>query len=204
VFILSQDYNLILHCNNNQIENKKIVKKSFRSPISISRKELLDKSGNTDKCFRQLIYDLSVAGNLLEVARQNLAQKLEVTPPQYNILMVIAQYQDKSGLRFTKVADHLHVTISHVTSEIKKLEKGKWLSVVTSPIDKRARMVKINPSAENKIFALGSHQRGFNNHLFRNLTKSNFEKLSIVMAELVEDFTETIAIIKSGKILISQ
>jgi DNA-binding MarR family transcriptional regulator len=178
------------------------VKKSFRSPISISRKELLDKSGNTDKCFRQLIYDLSVAGNLLEVARQKLAQKLGVTSPQYNILMVIAQYQDKSGLRFTEVADHLHVTISHVTSEIKKLEKGKWLSVVTSPIDKRARIVKINQSAENKISALGSHQRDVNDHLFRNLTESNFEKISIAMAELVEDFTETIAIIKSGKILI--
>jgi len=180
------------------------VEKSFRSPISISRKELLDKSSNSDKRFRQLIYDLSVAGNLLEVARQNLAQKLGVTSPQYNILMVIAQYQDKSGLRFTEVADHLHVTISHVTNEIKKLEKDKWLSVVTSPIDKRARLVKINQSAENKIFALGNHQREINNHLFRNLTKSNFEKVSIVMAELVEDFIETIDIIKSKNILISQ
>lgn len=179
------------------------MKKTFRSPISISRKELLDKSGNTDKCFRQLIYDLSVAGNLLEVARQNLAQKLGVTSPQYNILMVIAQYQDKSGLQFTEVADHLHVTISHVTSEIKKLEKDKWLCVATSPMDKRARMVKINQSAENMIIVLGTHQRLVNNHLFRNLTKSNFEKLCIVIAELVEDFTDTIAIIKSEKTLIT-
>ena len=179
------------------------MKKTFRSPISISRKELLDKSGNTDKCFRQLIYDLSVAGNLLEVARQNLAQKLGVTSPQYNILMVIAQYQDKSGLQFTEVADHLHVTISHVTSEIKILEKDKWLCVATSPMDKRARMVKINQSAENMIIVLGTHQRLVNNHLFRNLTKSNFEKLCIVIAELVEDFTDTIAIIKSEKTLIT-
>ena len=179
------------------------MKKTFKSPISVSRKELLDKSGSTDKRFRQLIYDLSVAGNLLEVARQNLAQKIGVTPPQYNILMVIAQYQDKSGLRLTEVADHLHVTISHVTNEVKKLEKSKWLSVVISPIDKRARLVKINQSAENKIFSLGGHQRGVNNHLFRNLTKSNFEKISIIMAKLVEDFIETIEVIKSEDITIS-
>ena len=180
------------------------MKKTFKSPISVSRKELLDKSGNTDKRFRQLIYDLSVAGNLLEVARQNLAQKIGVTPPQYNILMVIAQYQDKSGLRLTEVADHLHVTISHVTNEVKKLEKSKWLSVVISPIDKRARLVKINHAAENEIFSLGGHQRGVNNHLFRNLTKSNFEKISIIMAKLVEDFIDTIEIIKSENILISK
>ena len=179
------------------------MKKTFKSPISVSRKELLDKSGSTDKRFRQLIYDLSVAGNLLEVARQNLAQKIGVTPPQYNILMVIAQYQDKSGLRLTEVADHLHVTTSHVTNEVKKLEKSKWLSVVISPIDKRARLVKINHAAENKIFSLGGHQRGVNNHLFRNLTKSNFEKISIIMAKLVEDFIETIEVIKSEDITIS-
>ena len=174
-----------------------IVKKAFRSPASVSKKELLDNSGNTDKRFRQLIYDLSVAGSLLEVARKNLAQKLGVTPPQYNILMVIAQYQGKNGLRFTEVADHLHVTVSHVTNEVKKLEKSKWLNVVTSPIDKRARLAKINGSAETKIASLGNEQRGINNHLFRNLTKSNFEKVSVVMADLVNDFIETIDIIKS-------
>ena len=142
--------------------------------------------------FRQLIYDLSVAGGLLEIARQDLAKKLGVTPPQYNILMVVAQYQGNDGIRFTEVAEHLHVTVSHVTSEVKKLAKSKWLNVVTSPIDKRARLVKINSSAENKVFSLGNEQRSINNHLFRNLSKANFEKISTVMAKLVEDFIETI------------
>ncbi|WP_062307461.1 MarR family winged helix-turn-helix transcriptional regulator [Polynucleobacter sinensis] len=173
------------------------MKKTFRSPISVSKKELLDKPGNTDKRFRQLIYDLSVAGSLLEVARQNLAKKLGVSPPQYNILMVIAQYQGANGLRFTEVADHLHVTVSHVTSEVKKLEKLKWLSVVTSHEDKRARLVKINQSAESKILSLGNDQRGINDHLFRNLSKSDFDKLSAIMAQTVEDFMKTIELLKS-------
>jgi len=177
--------------------NKAKNLKTFSSPISISKKELLDESGNTDKRFRQLLYDISVAGSLLEVARQHLAQKLDVTPPQYNILMVIAQYQGKNGLGLTEVADHLHVTISHVTNEVKKLEKAKWLSVVTNPIDKRARLVKIYKSAESKIFSLGTEQREINNHLFRNLTKANFDKISNTMGKLVEDFIETIDLIKS-------
>lgn len=172
------------------------MKKTFKSPVSVSRKELLDKTGSTDKKFRQLIYDISVAGSLLEIARQSLAQKLGVTSPQYNILMVIAQYQGSTGLRFTEIAEHLHVTISHITNEIKKLEADKWVDVIKSSEDKRARLVKINKSAESKIFLLGSHQRETNNHLFRNLTKTNFEKLSAVMGPLVEDFIETIELIK--------
>lgn len=175
------------------------MKKTFRSPLSVSKKELLDKASRTDKRFRQLIYDLSVAGSLLEIARQNLAKKLEVTAPQYNILMVIAQYQGLDGLRLTEVAQHLHVTVSHVTNEVKKLEKNKWLHVATSPDDKRARLVKINPSAEKKIISLGKYQRETNDHLFRNLSKTNFEKLSEIMAPMVEDFMETIEIIKSQK-----
>jgi DNA-binding MarR family transcriptional regulator len=175
------------------------VKKPFRSPLSVSKKELLDKTGGTDKRFRQLIYDLSVAGSLLEIARQNLAEKLEVTAPQYNVLMVIAQYQGSNGLRLTEVAQHLHVTISHITNEVKKLEKNKWVNVVISPDDKRARLVRINTLAEKKIFALGKSQREINDHLFRNLRKSDFEKLSEIMAPMVEDFIETIKIIKSQK-----
>jgi len=170
------------------------VKKPFRSPLSVSKKELLDKTGGTDKRFRQLIYDLSVAGSL-----QNLAEKLEVTAPQYNVLMVIAQYQGSNGLRLTEVAQHLHVTISHITNEVKKLEKNKWVNVVISPDDKRARLVRINTLAEKKIYALGKSQREINDHLFRNLKKSDFEKLSEIMAPMVEDFIETIKIIKSQK-----
>lgn len=175
------------------------MKKTFRSPLSVSKNELLDRAGGTDKRFRQLIYDLSVAGSLLEIARQNLAEKLGVTAPQYNVLMVVAQYQGSNGLRLTEVAQHLHVTISHVTNEVKKLEKSKWVNVVISPDDKRARLVKINPLAEKKIFALGKNQREINDHLFRNLSKSDFEKLSAIMAPMVEDFIETIEIIKSQK-----
>lgn len=175
------------------------MKKIFRSPLSVSRKELLDKAGGTDKRFRQLIYDLSVAGSLLEIARQNLAEVLEVTAPQYNILMVIAQYQGSDGLRLTEVAQHLHVTVSHVTNEVKKLEKSKWVNVVTSPDDKRARLVKINPLAEKKIISLGQSQRETNDHLFRNLSKTDFEKLSAIMTPMVEDFMGTIEIIRSQK-----
>ena len=172
------------------------MKKTFKSPISVSRGELLDKSGLTDERFRQLIYDLSVAGNLLEMARRNLAGRLGVTSPQYNILMVIAQYQGLNGLQISKVAKHLHVTLSHVTNEVKKLELDSWLNVTPSPLDKRVRLVKINSSAESKIHALGKDQRETNDHLFRNITKTDFKKLSILIAAIVNDFSETIKVLK--------
>jgi len=97
------------------------LKKLFNSPLTISKKELLDVSGTTDKKFRQFLYDLSVIAAQLDVARGYLASQLGVSPPQYNILMVIAQYQHPEGVSLSEVAKHLHVSIAHITNEIKKL-----------------------------------------------------------------------------------
>jgi DNA-binding MarR family transcriptional regulator len=168
------------------------LKKSFNSPLTISKKDLLDPSGQTDKNFRQFLYDLSIAGAQLEVARGYLATQLGVTPPQYNILMVIAQYQHPDGIGLSEVANHLHVSIAHVTNEIKKLDQLAWVTIEINPQDRRARLVKIHPKAEKHFIQLGHHQRTTNNLLFGNLSKAEFNKMRDIMTRLIEDFALTI------------
>ncbi|WP_156471411.1 MarR family winged helix-turn-helix transcriptional regulator [Polynucleobacter sinensis] len=192
--VLVHDPIVLVH--GSKIIVMKKMPKQFKSPLSITRKPLLDSKGKTDKQFRQLIYDLSVAGAKLEIARAHLARQLGVTSPQYNILMVVAQYQNSLGITISDVANHLHVTLSHVTTEAKKLEKGGWLSTFVNPNDRRARMLQINPNATEKIVVLGQSQRIINDDLFQNIGKAEFDNICKTLSKLVDDFTKTIKKLK--------
>src|SRR5580698_10636587 len=71
---------------------------SFRLALSASLVDLLDEGGKTDHRFRQLLYDFSTLGASLEVARSYLASYLGISPPQYNIAMVLANHQNTGGI----------------------------------------------------------------------------------------------------------
>lgn len=152
----------------------------------------MDVSGTTDKQFRQFLYDLSVIAAQLDVARGYLASQLGVSPPQYNILMVIAQYQHPEGVSLTEVAKHLHVSIAHITNEIKKLGELGWVEINVNPKDRRARLVKIHTRVEKQFIQLGNYQRSTNNSLFANLSKSEFQQMRRILTKLIDDFGSTI------------
>lgn len=168
------------------------MKKLFNSPLTISKKELLDVSGTTDKKFRQFLYDLSLIAAQLEVARGYLASQLGVSAPQYNILMVIAQYQNSEGISLSEVAKHLHVSIAHITNEIKKLGQLGWVEIHVNPQDRRARLVKIHTRVEKQFIQLGNYQRSTNNSLFANLSKTEFQQMRRILTKLIDDFESTI------------
>ena len=165
-----------------------ILKKKFSSPISTSKKSLLDPGFQTDKKFRQFIYDLSAAASLLEVARSYLAKQLNISSPQYNILMVVAQYQTEIGVTVSEVANHLHVTLAHVATESKILEKLGLLEIEVNPEDRRSKLLKIHKESESQITKFGTVRRGVNDALFQHLSKSEFENLSTSLGKLVQDF----------------
>ena len=152
----------------------------------------MDVSGTTDKQFRQFLYDLSVIAAQLDVARGYLASQLGVSPPQYNILMVIAQYQHPEGVSLSEVAKHLHVSIAHITNEIKKLGELGWVEINVNPKDRRARLVKIHQEVEKQFIQLGNYQRSTNNSLFANLSKSEFQQMRRILTKLIDDFASTI------------
>jgi DNA-binding MarR family transcriptional regulator len=167
------------------------LEKTFNSPLTISKKELLDPTGTTDKFFRQFLYDLSIASNQLEMARSYLASQLGVSAPQYNILMVIAQYQQPEGIGLSEVAKHLQVSIAHITNEIKKLNQLGFVTSDVNPQDRRVHLVKIHPEAESQFIELGHSQRTVNNALFANLSKTEFNQIRRILKKLIQDFGKT-------------
>ncbi len=142
----------------------------FKLPLSISKPELLDDEGLSDLRFRQLLYDFSVLGSSLEEARAYLASLSGLTSPQYNVVMIIAQYQGAKGVSVTSVAQHLHVTTAFITLETGRLERSGWIEKRQNPSDGRGILLRLTKKGESNVQRIAPQRLIINDHLFGKLS----------------------------------
>ncbi len=165
-------------------------------PPSVSRAELLDEDGASDRRFRQFLYDFSVLGASLESARSYLASQIGLTSPQYNVVMIVAQYQGAAGVSGSEVAQHLHVTTAFITSEVGKLERMGWIEKRPNPKDGRGVLLRLTRLGEAKVRQIGPERRRVNDRLFKRLSGRDFRALSKTFAGLIDDFSATVRSLK--------
>jgi DNA-binding MarR family transcriptional regulator len=164
---------------------------------TISIPELLDDDGKTDRRFRQMLYDFSVLSSQMDYARAHLASQVNLSSPQYNIGMIIAYYQGEAGVSVSEVAEHLHVTTAFITSEVGKLEKMGLVDKSQNPNDGRGIQLRLTPAGSESLQEIGPQRLLINNHLFRGLSGEDFRRLSKILADLIDEFSETISMLKA-------
>ena len=118
----------------------------FHLSLSASLVELLDEGGKTDHRFRQLLYDFSTLGASLEVARAYLASQLGISPPQYNIAMIVANHQNTGGINVSDVARRLHVSTAFITLEVGEPGTGRAYREEAEPKGPERRPPALDPS----------------------------------------------------------
>ncbi|MTJ80042.1 MAG: winged helix-turn-helix transcriptional regulator [Telmatospirillum sp.] len=163
----------------------------FRLPRTVSRPALL--AGGTDRRFRGVLYDLCHLGTLLERARRHLAAVIGVTPPQYTILMVIAEIAGDGGVGVGEVAAHTHVSAPFVTSEINKLVALGLILKSPNPDDRRGVLLRRSPAAAAKIDGFAAHLRRFNDSFFASLSGSDLRRLGEMVSGIVHSGEHTLA-----------
>ncbi len=163
---------------------------------TVSKPELLDENGGSDRTFRQFLYDFSVLATYMESARTYLASHIDLSSPQYNIVMILAQYQGAEGMSVSDVAQHLHVTTAFITGEIRKLEQDGLVEKRPNPNDGRGILLRLTADGEASVQRIGSQRLLVNNHLFRSLSGEDFHHLSKTVASLIDDFAQTIDMLK--------
>jgi DNA-binding MarR family transcriptional regulator len=164
---------------------------------TVSRPELLDKEGGSDLVFRQFLYDFSVMAAYMEAVRTYLASNLDLTPPQYNIVMVLAQHRQKKMMSVSDVARNLHVTTAFITGEIRKLEHDGLVEKRRNPDDGRGVLLRLTSSGRARVQRTAVQRSQVNDRLFRKLSKEDFRHLSKTVASLIDDFVETAALLKA-------
>ena len=171
----------------------------FRLALSASLVELLDEGGKTDHRFRQLLYDFSTLGASLEVARAYLAAQLGISPPQYNIAMIVANHQNTGGISVTDVARRLHVSTAFITLEAGSLEQAGLIEKKPNPKDRRGIFLRLTRRGESLVERIGPERQRVNDHLFGSLSAKDFRRLSETLSSLIDDFAYTVRLLKSAR-----
>jgi DNA-binding MarR family transcriptional regulator len=169
--------------------------RTFRFAPTVSIPALLDGADGGDTQFRQLLYDIAIAAAHLESARSYLATKMGLTPPQYNMVMIIAQFEGPTGISVSDVAAHLHVNNTFVTTEIKKLARMGLVAKEPNPADARSVLLRLTPQGEERVRALEPELLFVNDRLFGGMSKADFQSLSRIVASIIDDFSRTVAVL---------
>ena len=167
------------------------ISTDYGLPLTISLPALLNDK-QSDQQFRKLIQHLLTVARRLEMARDYFGRRTNVTGPQYNLLMTVAQLQGASGISIGAVAQAMHVSSSFVTAEAGKLSDVGLLRKVANPSDRRSALLKLTPLGRTKIRGLLGEIRAVNDLFFGPLTARSFAALRESAEALVEGSREAL------------
>ena len=170
-------------------KTRKRASAGHRLPASISVAAVLHDQ-QSDRQFRRLIRDLLTVTRRLELARDYFGRRIDVTGPQYNLLMTVAELQGAAGASVGTVARAMHVSSSFVTAETGKLSDVGLLRKQTNRSDRRGALLKLTPLARRKIHRLLPEIRAVNDLFFGLLTLESFTALCAGAEALVEGSRE--------------
>lgn len=154
-----------------------------RIPLTAGAAALLP--GGSDTRLRQLVYDLFTVSIRMQLVRDALARRMNVTGPQYSVLMAVGELQGDAGVTVGVVAQHMHVTGAHATIEIGKLVRRGLLSKVTNPRDGRSVLVRLTPRGHALIDEIAPLLRATNDRFFGELDRKKFLAAGIIAGHLV-------------------
>ena len=156
----------------------------FRPPLTTSRAALLDADG--DHRFRQMLYMMVTSFGRLIDCRVAFGREADLTGSQFAALMGAAYTQGEAGVTIGRLADHIQLATTHVTTEVGRLCRRGLLMKFENPDDRRSVLVRLTARGESVVRELAPFMRAINDILFDGITQSQFEKMS----EFLEHFVE--------------
>lgn len=167
----------------------------FRLPLSATRSALL--SGRSDHSFRELLYNFFTVASRLEEIRRHLGSRIDLSGPQYTLMMAVAELQGAEGVSVGRVARYLHVTGTFVTVETGKLSKKGYLKKNPDPQDRRVSRLSIAEKGWVAMRSLFPELQQINDLLFALETRQELATLRRTMQKLVESSQGTLAMINA-------
>ncbi|MET7992117.1 MarR family transcriptional regulator [Amycolatopsis sp. NPDC005232] len=155
----------------------------YTPPPSVGRSDLLNAGGDND--FRQMISDISALAANLTTIRTHLAALLDLTPPQYHVLMTVAQHQGADGISIGALARYLHLSGAFVTTEAGALVRRGLLVKQANPNDRRSVLLRLTRKGEQDVERISPHLVEINDRVFEPLGRRGFRDLCQNVQQLV-------------------
>jgi MarR family transcriptional regulator, organic hydroperoxide resistance regulator len=172
-------------------------KTDFQFPLTATSPILV--SGKSDHSLRKLLYDFVTVSARMETVRRYLGERVNLTAPQYNIMMAVAELQEKSGVSVGRVGDYLHVTGTFVTMESGKLIKKGFLQKHPDAQDKRVSLLSLAPKGVEALHSLFPELQQINDVFFELDSRNEFEGLCKTLEKLVGNGQRAVALINATR-----
>ena len=148
-------------------------------PPSTTRASLL--IDGTDRQFREFIDDFVRLSARLQTLRRALARGMEMTPPQYNILMILARAGMREGMSMSALADRLGVSLSFVVSQSRTLARKGLIGLRRNPADRRSVLAVVTRAGHARIARAAPRIQRVNDLLFAGLTRGELTAMDRVI-----------------------
>lgn len=153
-------------------------------PLSTTRKALL--IDGTDRQFREFIDDFVRLSARLQELRQRLARRMSMTPPQYNILMMLARAGTPEGQSMSAIAARLRVSLSFVVSQTRALQRMRLVELRRNPQDRRSVLATLTPAGRVRIMRAAPRIQRVNDLLFESLTRANLKAMDRAIKRILK------------------
>jgi DNA-binding MarR family transcriptional regulator len=149
--------------------SSRFVRAGSSAPPSTTREPLL--IDGSDQRFRQFIDNFVRLSARLQALRAALAKGMGMTPPQYNIVMILARIEASQGETMSAIAKRLGVSLSFVVSETGMLQRLGLVELRRNPADRRSVLAALTQAGRARIARAAPRIQQVNDLLFASLTR---------------------------------
>lgn len=174
--------------------------RTFVLPATVSHQALLEPEG--DAAFRQVLYLMVTAFGRLQTCRDAFGRSVELTGSQFAVLIGTAHTQGETGVTIGRLAEHVQLAATHVTTEVGRLCRRGLLQKRNNPDDRRSVLVRLSARGEQHLLELSPFVRAVNDLLFEGIDRAQFLEVGTFLNHFVRNTEAAMAEIRrreSGK-----
>lgn len=141
---------------------------------------------------RRFLWDIASINVRLDQIRSVWAAKLEITGPQWMILMAVRDLDNGQGISVKDVSALLHVGPSFVTTHSKILETKNLVRRVSSSDDARVVLMSLTDKASKEFASLSGRRDEIVDFVFSSLSEPSLRDTTDNLAKVKQHLEKAI------------
>jgi MarR family transcriptional regulator, organic hydroperoxide resistance regulator len=156
-------------------EKKAVMKRTIAGPTELGDSE-----------FREFIAELFAAAAGMQALRRAIARSIGLSGAEFAVLLAIWRLERPGPIGIKGLAEHLHVSGPHITDEVKRLVRLRYLEKSPDPADMRALSLKLTKQGAKLLASLAPALDEINRHLFEGMTGEHMRAQRAFFRRLIE------------------
>jgi MarR family transcriptional regulator, organic hydroperoxide resistance regulator len=172
-------------------------RRAFVPPPTVSHPVLL--AAGSDVAFRETLYLMVLAFGRLIACREAFGRALRLTGSQFAVLFGVAYRQGREGVSIRRLAEHVQLASTHVTTEVGRLVRKGLLVKTANQRDRRGVLVKLSQRGEAAVLRVAPFLRRVNDCLFEKVSRQDVAALDRFLRVFARNGEDALAEIRRSE-----